>query len=879
MPQFDHNPPRWALWFLQLYCKPRVREIIEGDAYELFYKRVETEGLKAAKRKFGWDVLRFFRPKYIKGLEDINSLNNIAMFKNYFKISVRSLVRQKFFSIINISGLSLGLAACLLIMLYITNELSYDNFHKDVDRVYRIANGQGGQYTPARLGAQSKMDFPEIEEVVRLSGPFDQTFKVNNQIFKEQEGFSADSTFHKVFTVKFIEGNPDKALTEPNSIVLTEGLASKLFPKQEAYGQLITVNGNSIKVTGVVADPPKNTHFHYNFIESFPHESWITVGNWTGNNFFTYTKLVAGATPESVEAKYPDFVAKYVGPDLVKYTGHTNYEEYLADGGRERTFTLKPMKDLHLYFPHMALGSQGNINNVYIFSAVAVFILLIASINFMNLSTARSAARSKEVGMRKVLGSRRNQLVYQFLVESMMISVLAMILSMGLASLFLGGFNELANRNFSYADLLAPSTLFLLFGLVLVVGLFAGSYPAFYLSGFKPLKALKGENKAGGGNVFLRKGLVAFQFAISIFLIISTMVVFSQLRFMGNKKLGFEPEQIMVVKNTGLLREKLSAFKNQLIQKPNIESLTLTNQYVSSSVADWGYSTVEDNPRSFDLMNMFTTDDFFETMGLQLVEGRFYSNDLASDSAAVVINESAKKELGFEDVIGKKVSRGDSEYYTIVGVVKDFNYASLKRSIEPLILRRMFEDGRTEGEWYGANFLSLKVTGNFAETVKQVESEWNAMVQDEPFDFVFLDDSFNSLYEEERRFGKLFTVSSGLAIAIACLGLFALAAFTLERRRKEIAVRKVIGASVKSLTMLVVSDFTKLVAIGSLIAIPTGYWIMQDWLATFAYQININNPLLFLVPVILVTVIAWLTVGFQSVKTATSNPVKALRSE
>ena len=266
-------------------------------------------------------------------------------------------------------------------------------------------------------------------------------------------------------------------------------------------------------------------------------------------------------------------------------------------------------------------------------------------------------------------------------------------------------------------------------------------------------------------------------------------------------------------------------------------------------------------------------------MGLQLVEGRFYSNDLASDSAAVVINESAKKELGFEDVIGKKVSRGDSEDYTIVGVVKDFNYASLKRSIEPLILRRMFEDGRTEGEWYGANFLSLKVTGNFAETVKQVESEWNAMVQDEPFDFVFLDDSFNSLYEEERRFGKLFTVSSGLAIAIACLGLFALAAFTLERRRKEIAVRKVIGASVKSLTMLVVSDFTKLVAIGSLIAIPTGYWIMQDWLATFAYQININNPLLFLVPVILVTVIAWLTVGFQSVKTATSNPVKALRSE
>ncbi|MGW8123058.1 ABC transporter permease [Roseivirga echinicomitans] len=879
MPQFDHEPPKWALWFLQLYCKPRVREIIEGDAYELFYKRVERDGLKVAKRKFGWDVLRFFRPKYIKGLEDINSLNNIAMFKNYFKISVRSLVRQKFFSIINISGLSLGLAACLLIMLYVTNELSYDNFHKEVDRVYRIAKNQSGQYTPASLGAQSKKDFPEIEEVVRLSGPFEQTFKVDNQIFKEQEGFSADSTFHKIFTVQFLEGNPDKALTAPNTIVLTASLAAKLFPNQEAYGQLLTVNGKPIKVTGVVADPPKNTHFHYNFIESFPHESWITAGNWTGNNFFTYAKLVPGATPASVEAKYPDFMAKYVGPDLVKFTGHADYKAYLADGGRQETFTLKPMKDLHLYYPHMALGSQGNIDNVYIFSAVAFFILLIASINFMNLSTARSAARSKEVGMRKVLGSRRNQLVYQFLVESMMISISAMFLSLGLASLFLEGFNQLANRSFSYTDLLAPDTMGLLLILVFVVGFLAGSYPAFYLSSFQPIKALKGEVKSNGGNVFLRKGLVAFQFAISIFLIISTMVVFSQLRFMGKQKLGFQPEQIMVVKNTSLLGEKINAFKNQLLQKPNIASLTLTNQYVSNNIADWGYSTMEDNRRSFNLMNIFTTDDFLETMGLELAEGRFYSNNLASDSVAVVINESTKRALGFENVLGEKLSRGEGEDYTIVGVVKDFNYVSLKRSIAPLILRRMSEDGHMEGGWYGGDYLLLNVTGNFAETVNQVADEWNAMALDEPFDYVFLDNAFNSLYEEERRFGKLFTASSGLAIAIACLGLFALAAFTLERRHKEIAVRKVLGASVKNLCMLVVSDFTKLVFIGAVFAIPVGYWIMQDWLATFSYQININNPLLFILPVLLVAIVALLTVGFQSVKTAIGNPIKALRSE
>lgn len=879
MSQFEEQPPKWALRFLRLYCKPRMLEIIEGDAYELFYKRVEKEGLSNAKRKFCWDTIRFFRLKYIKGLEDINSLNNIVMFKNYFKISVRSLVRQKFFSFINISGLSLGLAACLLIVLYVSNELSYDNFHKDVERVYRIANNQSGQYTPARLGIQSKMDFPEIEEVVRISGPFDQTFKVNNQVFKEGKGFSADSTFHKIFTVLFLEGNPDKALTEPNSVVLTKTLADKLFPNQEAYGKLVTINGNSIKVTGVVADPPKNTHFYYNFIESYPHENWITVGNWTGNNFFTYAKLVKGATAEAVEAKYPAFVHKYVGPDLVKYTGHATYEEYLAEGGRQGTFTLKPMQKLHLHYPHMALGSQGNIDNVYIFSAVGFFILLIASINFMNLSTARSSIRSKEVGMRKVLGSLRNQLVYQFLVESMLISLLSMILALGIASLCLGGFNELANRNFLISDLLAFDTLLKIFGIVLFVGLLAGCYPAFYLSGFQPIKALKGELKSAGGNVFLRKGLVAFQFAISIFLIIGTTIVFSQLNFISDQKLGFQPEQVMVVKNTGFLGDKLDAFQNNLRQIPSITSISLTNTYASSMVPDWGYSTIEESPRNFDLMNIFSTDEFLQTMGIELLEGRFFTNEMISDSASVVINEAAKKELGYNEVLGKRISRGDGDDYTIVGVVKDFNYASLKRTVEPLVLRRMDRDGRLEYDYYGGDYLLLKVTGSFNETVNKVNENWNAMVQDEPFDYVFLDNSFNQLYEEERRFGNLFTVASTLAMAIACLGLFALAAFTIERRLKEIAVRKVLGASVKSLTLLVISDFTKLVLIGAVLAIPTSYWVMNGWLASFAYQININNPLIFILPALLIALIAWVTVGFQSVKTALANPIKALRSE
>lgn len=878
MSPFDQEPPQWSLRFLKLYCKPRALEIIEGDAYELFYKRIETEGLRQARRKFSWDVLRFFRIRYIKGLEDFNSLNNIAMFKNYFKISVRSLLKQRFYSFINISGLALGLAACLLILLYVTRELSYDQYHKDGDRVYYVANGTSGAWTPARLGIQMKIDFPEVEEIARIQGPFSQTFKVNNQVFKEDRGYNADSAFYQIFTVDFLEGNPSEALTEPNSIVLTETLAHKLFNFESALGQIIKVDGNDVQVTGVVADPPKNTHFRYSYINSYPNESWVTIGNWTGNNFFTYVKLSPGATPEQVQAKIPDFVREYIGPELIKYSGHLSYDEFLAAGGK-KTYSLIPMQKLHLYYPHLA-KSNGSIDNVYIFSIVAAFILLIACINFMNLSTARSAMRSKEVGMRKVLGSLRRQLISQFMVESILVCLLASFLALGIASLSLPGFNQLSNREFSYEDLLQVSTLVKLFILMLTVGLLAGAYPAFVLSSFKPIKALKGESQTGGkGNAVLRKGLVAFQFAISIFLIVSTVVVYNQLSFINEQNLGFEPDQVLVVKNADRLQGKREAFKARLERIPSVESIAMTSTYASGGVSDWGYQTIEENPRSYGFRNMFATTDYLETMGLELIEGRNFNKDLVSDTANIIINEKAKKWLGYDDVLGTKLSRGDGENYTIIGVVKDFNFASLKSDIEPFIIRLMGDDGLVQGSWPAGNYFTLKVVGNYQETVSQVQNAWVETISDEPFEYVFLDEAFNSLYEDEQRFGKMFTASSGLAIVIACLGLFALAAFTLQRRYKEIAVRKVLGASVQSLTFMVVKSFTLLVLIGAFVAIPVGYLIMQGWLSDFAYQINLNNPLLWILPVIGVAAIAWLTVGYQSVRTATSNPVKALRSE
>lgn len=875
MSQFEQEPPQWALRFLRFYCKPRALEIIEGDAYELFYKRIETEGIKAARKRFSWDVLKFFRWKYIKGLEDINSLNNISMFKNYIKISFRSLVKQRFYSLINIGGLAIGLASCLLIVMYISHELSYDKFHKDAERIHRI-----GYYTPARLAIQAKLDLPEIEETTRIQGPFSQTFNIDGKVFKEPMGFNADSTFQDIFSIEFIEGNPRESLKEPNQIILTQSLATKFFGYESALNKIIKVDGESVKVSGVVANPPKNTHFNYSFIGSYPHESWVTVGNWTGNNFFTYAKLTKGSDPAVVQDKMTDFAAKYVGPELVKFTGHANYDEYLAEGGRARTFPLRAMTDLHLYFPAYSLNSGGSIDNVYIFSAVALFILIIACINFMNLSTARSAMRSKEVGMRKVLGSLKGQLISQFLVESMMVSLIAMVLALGLSFLALDGFNSLANRAFDYQDLFGGQALLGLLALVLVVGLLAGSYPAFILSSFKPIKALKGEAQKGGkGSAFLRKGLVAFQFAISIFLIISTVVVFKQLNFISGQKLGFDAEQVLVIKNTDVLDKDAELFKNRLAEIPSIDNTALMMDFISTPISNWSYQTVEDNPRDYNFINMFATDGFLETMGLELAEGRNFTNKLVSDTANILINEAAKKWLGWDEVLGKKLSRGDGEDYTIVGVINDFNFTSLKNNIDPLIIRVMGNDGKVEEDWYAANYIALRVSGNFKETVAAVESLWTETVADEPFEYAFLDEAFSTLYEEEERFGKLFTASSGLAVIIACLGLFALAAFTLERKFKEIAVRKVLGASIRSITFMMINEFSRLVLIGAIIAIPVGYIVMGDWLEDFAYQINLNNPLIWILPSLLVAAIAWLTVGTLSVKTAMTNPIKALRSE
>ncbi|CAD5270508.1 MULTISPECIES: ABC transporter permease [unclassified Imperialibacter] len=868
------EPPGWALKLLHWYCKPSYLEAIEGDLYELFDLRCQSAGEKAARRGFAWDVLRFFRWKYIKGLENSKRLNQFDMWKNYFKISLRSLWRQKFYSSINIMGLSVGIACCLLIIIYIKHDLSYDRFWREGDRIYRIAINDRGPYTPTRLGALLKSDYPEVESYTRLNGLYDFSFAIGDNVFSEPGGSLADSTVFDVFDVKFIEGTPRGALSEPNTVVLTKSVADKYFPHETAVGKIIKSSGDAVKITAVVEDPPINSHMPFKYLVAMPHEYWVTTGWWTGNNFFTYVKLVEGASEEAFEAKMLDFMRKHMAKDLMETYHYEDFDDYLASDDSYR-FTLVPIQRIHLNYPRLTLAeSAGSMDNVYIFSAVAFFILLIACINFINLSTARSGSRSKEVGIRKVLGSVRGELIRQFMVESFLISIFSLGLAILLSLVALPYFNDLSGKQFLSTDLITVENMLWLTLLLTAVGIIAGSYPALYLSSFKPVAALKGELKSGKSGSFLRKALVSFQFAISIFLVIATVIVYQQINHMTDQKLGFNSSNTMVIKAGSALKDSGPFFRSKLLESPNIESVATSTTYPSQFIGDWGYSTVGDVKENYSLYTMFADSYYLETMGVELAQGRFFSRELASDTASIVLNEAAVRELGWDDPIGQRLERTEG-VFTVIGVVKDFNFSSLKRKIGSLAIRYDPEIHKTKR---GSAYYLARVNGNYQETVNYVNELWGTTAPEEPFDYDFVDQAFAKLYESEAKFGKIFTVFSALAILIACLGLFAMAAYTLEKRFKEIAIRKVLGASVFSITTLVLSDFTKLILLGSVIAVPFAFYVMEQWLQEFAYRMELGI-LVFLIPVLSVTLLAWLTVIYQSLKTATGNPVNALKQE
>lgn len=868
-----HSPPKWALKFLRLFYKERYLEQIEGDLYEIFERDGAT---KKARYRFGWNALRFFRLRYLKGLDDFEQLTTLAMIKNYLKVAIRTLVRQKSYAGINIAGLAIGLASCLLIMMYVFHERSYDNFYPDGDRVFRVANGERGRYTPELLAETMMAEYPQVEVTTRISGLWESHFKIGNQTFFQEGAGWADENVFKVFQMNFISGDPNSALKNPEDLVLTKSLAEKFFPGESAIGKTIVVDGNNMQVTAVVEDPPKNTHFPFKFIGRI-WDNEKANQNWTGNNFWTYAKIQEGVAKEEMNGKLVDLYKKYVGPQMIEYSGHATFEDLVTDyPDRLYGFTLHPLREIHLENPHFSMGSRGDKKNVVVFSLVALFILLIACVNYINMATARSAIRSKEVGIRKALGSYRQNIISQFLIESLLITFIAIILAVVISTIALPYFNQLTGRQFDMNNLFSITNMISIVIILIIVGFLAGGYPAYIISSFTPLKALRGQMQQAGKKG-LRSGLVAFQFAISIFLVAATAVIYKQVMFMQSQDLGVDVEQTLVINNGRELEDKYDIFKSELESIANVSVVSRSSGIPFHGFGDWTYQVPNEDNRRVAPNNNFVSSDYEKVLGLEIIKGRFFERNRVSDTASVVINESLAKELGWDDPIGKELARPGGFSYRVIGLMKDFNYSSLKRDISPIIFR--YGPGNNEVGMFHQAYVIVRVnTNDIVNTVNRIEELWNEQVPDYPFDSHFLSESYEKQYEGERKFGQVFTTFSSLAIIIAFLGLFALTTFVLQKRFKEIAVRKVLGATVPSLLRMMIKDFTRLVVIGGLVGIVVAFYWLNDWLAGYSYRIELSWYLLVL-PIVLILMLTWVVVSAKSYKAAIANPANALKEE
>ncbi|SOD89139.1 ABC transporter permease [Spirosoma fluviale] len=812
------------------------------------------------------------------------------MLTNYIKIAWRNLIRNKAFSAINIAGLAIGLATCLLISLFVLDELSYDRFNEKADRIVRVVfrgSSAGGKMNEAHVmppTAQTlKADYPEVEEATRLRLAGNPVITVNNRTFRDAATAFVDSNFFQVFTVPLLRGqdagsNAKTALTRPNTAVITQAMASKYFGNQDPIGKVITLKSwnATYQITGVIDQVPTNSHFHFDLFLSMTSLPEAKSTSWMTSEFFTYLVLPKGYDYKQLEAKLPQVVEKYMGPQLQKSMGMTLAQ--FRQKGNDIGLYLQPLTDIHLRSDFAYdLSPSGNIQYVYISGAIALFILLIACINFMNLSTAGASKRAKEVGIRKVLGSVKQALTVQFLVESLLLTAISLLLAIGLVYLALPAFNELAEKNltlnFTASPWLVPGLL--LFGLL--VGLLAGSYPAFFLSSFKPISVLKGTRFTGGRNsLSLRSGLVVVQFFISITLMVSTTVVYRQLGYIQNKKLGYDKDQVLVLPETWLLGKNEEAFRNQLMQDSRVVNVS-TSGYLPAGPGNNNNFFVYPESNTTQIVKTLRYDvdyDYIPTLGIQLAAGRNFAKTYGTDSSGIILNETAARTLGWaKNALGHTVSRANQDgkvmTYRVIGVVKDFHFKSLHERISPLVM--------TLGHTGGTVIIKVKAK-DISGLLASLKTQWNQFTTDAPFNYAFLDERFNTTYRAEQKTGLILGIFAGLTIFVACLGLFGLAMFTAEQRTKEIGVRKVLGASVAGIVSLLSRDFLKLVGIALLLAVPVSWWVMTQWLQGFAYKIDIAWWMFALAGVLAIA-ITLLTVSYQSVKAALVNPVKSLKSE
>ena len=809
------------------------------------------------------------------------------MLKNYFKIAFRNLLRNKSFSFINIIGLAVGIACCIAIMLFVQDELSYDKFDEFADQIYRPrllgrVNGHDmnmGQ-SPVAMGPTIYHDLPDVVAYTRLIKSGSTMVRYKDKTFSEERFFGADSTVFDIFTFPFVAGNPKTALIQPNTIVITASIAHKYFGNEDPIGKVIIVGKqDNFVVTGVIKDIPQNSHLHPDFMVSLTTLPDSRNPTWISNNYYTYLLLRKGVNPVEFQRKLDEEYTKYASPQLKAVAGISL--EQFRTAGNKFGLVLQPLTSIHLNSNlDYEIEPNGNITYVYIFSAIAIAILLIACINFVNLATARFEKRAKEVGVRKTLGSTRSYLVGQFMSESIMMSIIAVVLAVGIVELLLPFFNQIANKEMSLHPFSNLLSIPVLVCFAVVVGIIAGSYPAFYLSSFHPIDVLRSEFGQGGRKSLLRSGFVIFQFAISIALFVGTFIIFAQLRYVQTRNLGFDKEETIVVNRTNDISDQLQLFEDELRANRDIVSLTNSNAVPGNQGGD-NACRLEGAPGSQyeDIQQMFCDDDFTKTYKLGMTDGRFLSRQHPSDSAAVVVNEGVEKSFNAKELVGKYLvypgagPAGIDQKYEIVGVVKDFNYRSLHEPIRPLAIRLFPNRG------FIGRFVTVRLApGDHLSTISFIEKVWKKYAGDEEFSCNFLDDNLQKLYAADQRTNEIAGAFSVLAIFIACLGLFGLAAFVTERRTKEIGIRKVLGASVAEIVALLSKEFVKWVLVANLVAWPLAYFVMNNWLKNFAYRIDMSFWVFFASGV-LALLIALLTVSSHAIKAATANPVESLRYE
>lgn len=817
------------------------------------------------------------------------------MLKNYIKVALRSLLKNRIYSIINVLGLSIGIASSLLILLHVEDELSYDKFHSNGDYIYkmvleRVYPDHNTNYAiiPHSFSDVLAKDFPEVKNVVRMFGnapnnPIIVQYVDENgdeKRFEETAFMAADSTFFEIFDFNLTKGDSKSALANPQDMVITETMAKKYFGSEDPIGKTLTTDFGQFNISGVCDDVSENSHFEFGFIAALKTFPFIQQDNFFSFSTHLYIELNDNVDASALQSKFPQMVETYAAPQIEAALS-TTFEEYVASGNGYH-YSLIPLQDIHL-FPIKYQGSfknGGDINDVYIFLSIAILITLIACINFMNLATARSTERAKEVGIRKTLGSPKKQLVTQFLTESVLLSFFSTLVAFGIVYMALPSFNNLVDKTLEITlngSIIIPLTA----AYAVVVGLLAGSYPAFALSSFNPVSVMKGGLRTSKSSAWLRNGLVVFQFAISIILICGTLIVKNQIDFMSALDLGYDKEQLVIIERVGTLNQENSdqreAFIREVQSLPEVSaaggsSLIPINQY-------FGFQLLPPGGAEVVTTNAMTADDdYASTMGFEIVNGRGFSRDF-NDSLSLLINERTAELLGVDDPIGMKlrntnVNAPEGVEFEVIGVVKDFHYMSLRDEISPFVILS------TESAAFGGvGFITARINGdNISNTIASLEDKWKRFSPEDPMKYKFMDDELDQQYKSEANSGKIFGIFAALGILIACVGLFGLAAYMAGLRTKEIGVRKTLGASVGGVVFLLSKDFTKLILIALVISVPLSYYFMNEWLSSFAYRTSIGADI-FIIAGAAAILIAWLTVSFQTMKAALVNPVKSLRSE